>query len=85
MLKCYAGCAQDEILGAVGLRVRDLCPDNGNQSRAPKGHNGRSMEYNRMVRMIAQADRENGKRLSKRDKDLELSAWLSIKAAGETK
>jgi putative DNA primase/helicase len=84
MLKCYAGCTQDEVLGAVGLRVVDLVPDSGSQNRMPKGHNGRSMEYNRMVRMIAQADRENGRRLSKKDKDLELSAWVSLKAAGET-
>ena len=78
MLKCYAGCTQDEILGAIGLNVRDLCPDSLPHD-TQRRYNGKSQEYNRMVLALAKADRANGKRLSRKDKELELSAWQSLK------
>lgn len=84
MLKCYAGCEQDEILGAVGLRVRDLCPDDKRIAHdTVRGYNGHSAEYNRLVLELAKADRAAGKRLSKRDKEVELGAWVTMRQITE--
>src|SRR5438093_524097 len=35
LLKCFAGCATAAIVGALGLELRDLFPDNGSGASEP--------------------------------------------------
>ena len=54
-LNCYAGCTEGEILGALGLELRDLAPDQGrdrlihSQGGVPVGHYLELIDHEAMV------------------------------------
>lgn len=43
LIKCHAGCATEDVLAAIGLKMRDLMPDNGKgRARASRSASGKS-------------------------------------------
>ncbi len=43
LIHCHAGCPPDKVLGALGLRMRDLFPPNGRHDRGSNGTRSRRM------------------------------------------
>ena len=79
LVHCHSGCGANDILTAIGLQFDDLFPDTC-QHYKPLFRSKQALETNEVILLIAKADRENGKKLSKSDLEIERRAFLATKA-----
>lgn len=82
LVHCHAGCSPDDVLGAVGLSLGDLCPDGALQERRSPRRKSFQSKVDDNVVVIGKADIEQGKRLSKADKERCRRAMKSINTRG---
>ena len=91
LIHCYAGCDIGNILAVLGLTLSDLFPDGAIQDRligaTPWLRNQRraeekTLETERLVLDIGEADRAKGKPQSRADMDRELEAFMYVKEHG---
>ena len=90
LLKCFAGCDVMSVMQAVGLSVSDLFPDGGlghYQSFARLEDDVRKSETDKyfkekVILILADEDRANGKRLSQADLITERNAYLKLRKLG---
>lgn len=87
-IKCFSGCGGVEVLHAIGLDLRDLYPD----GRLGEYRSFQRIEdevkakqkdkyfKDEIILQLAKADRENGKRLSPKDLEIERQAFMRIRA-----
>ncbi|MBA6061500.1 CHC2 zinc finger domain-containing protein [Pseudomonas juntendi] len=57
LLKCWAGCTTKEIVSAIGLKLRDLFPDDKQPRRGPSKA---AIEHERMIYRIGQSLQQQG-------------------------
>jgi hypothetical protein len=92
LLHCFAGCAADDVLAAVGLTWKDVYPDRWDCARLrPNEAAARyarrrlaafdPMDVERMILRVAAADLEAGKVPSVEDAARVEVAWLRARAA----
>ena len=74
LLKCFANCSVQEIVGAIGMDMTDLFPDS-NDHYKPKVKNAfyatdllKLIEFESTIVIIAANDLANGKQLSDNDR-----------------
>lgn len=74
LLHCFAGCALDEIVGAVGVKLSEIMPADrpmplrGKRTFSPT-QMLEAMEVNATIVALLAADMANGKTLAKAEKD----------------
>lgn len=78
LIHCHAGCAWDAILKAVGLPL-DAFSANGNFK--PLWRDKDRLDHSDLVLMIAESERQAGRKLSKQDLEAERRAFLKSKGA----
>ena len=78
LIHCHSGCGAHNIVTAVGLEWDVLFPE-GSQNYRPMFRSKQSLETNEVILLIAKSDRENGKKLSKSDLEIERKAFLALK------
>jgi len=72
LLHCFGGCSVHDVLGAVGMDMADLFPDNGENKKAIKPvfyatDLLRVIAFETLVVSIGASDMSKGKQLSERD------------------
>ena len=92
LMHCFAHCDTGSIMAAIGLSLSDLFPDGAIdhhlRGATPWLHKQRvkkqaSLENERLILEMADADRAQGKRLSRQDLEREKEAFLRIQQAGK--
>lgn len=78
LIYCHAGCSWYSILKAVGVHLDAFNP-NGNFK--PLWRDKDRLDHPEIVLMIADAERQAGRKLSKQDKEAEVRAYLKNKGA----
>ena len=76
LIHCHSGCGANAILDAIGMKFDDLFPED---SFKPLWRDKHKLEHHEVVLAIANADRENGVKLSKQDLEIERRAFLASK------
>lgn len=66
LLKCWAGCSAAEIVGAVGLEMRDLFPD-GDRLPRRTGPSRQAIEFEQRILEAAAVQARQGKPFSEKD------------------
>jgi hypothetical protein len=69
LLKCWAGCTAGEIVGAVGLALRDLFPAKPGRSGRRRGPSRDAIEHERMILRIGDNLLRQGQEMSETDRD----------------
>ena len=72
LLHCFGGCSVHDVLGAVGMDMSDLFPDNGENKKAVKPAFYatdllRVIAFESLVVSIGASDMSKGKQLSEKD------------------
>lgn len=67
LLKCWAGCSAAEIVGAVGLEMRDLFPD-GDRLPRRTGPSRTAVAHEQMIVRVGAAALQRGEQLSEKDR-----------------
>lgn len=89
LLHCFAGCGANEVTAAIGMTLQDLFPEGptgewysfGRERKIQKKKDDR-LNVEKNVVVIAELDRLNKKRLSRKDLIREQQAFMRLKAGG---
>jgi len=89
LIKCFAGCGAADVMAAVGLSLTDLFP-NGAIAHQLKGwaqtiKRAESSIADNALLAIADTARQEGKRLTPKEREAELQAFLRVRAKPTTK
>lgn len=87
LLRCFAGCETESVVGSIGLTMSDLFSDplsDSRRERYRKAYTKNQIEHERLVLAIAEHDRARGKRLSNDDLAREREAWLIVNGGSAT-
>ena len=81
LIHCHAGCGAADVMEAAGLSLRDLYPDGA--AGEFKAHWWMRREKDkdtleRTVLELAESDRRKGKKLSMKDRERELEAYVKL-------
>lgn len=68
LLKCWGGCTASEIVGAVGLALRDLFPFQPGRHGRRRGPSSTAVEHERMILRIGDDMLRQGLALSETDR-----------------
>ncbi len=78
LIHCHAGCGAADVLESVGLSFSDVQPRIGEELKSWEQMKKKKNLQAETVLAMAETDRRMGKRLSRKDMDIELDAWRKL-------
>lgn len=92
LIHCFAGCAPSDILASIGLEMSDLFPDRGlgdhfrgwHPSMAERAKREEQAEKDELILELAEAKRASGIRMSRKEMEVEVSAWTRLNASQDS-